>query len=210
MLDEIRNKINEIDEKILELLKERLELVEQVGKIKEKNSDNSKSFMRPEREASVINKLLKKNNSAYPKPAIINIWRNIIASSVNAEQPLSICVFCQENNQNNYWLAREYFGNVCQIKISENPEDIIKSVNEGAIRIGVLPTYGKWWQGLPEDVRIFAKLGDEKVGYGYCIAKIDLDYQSYEDCKFIYINEDGGLKELDNFEPDKNLAGCYF
>jgi chorismate mutase/prephenate dehydratase len=56
-LDELRAKIDEIDDKLLELFNERMELVHKVGELK--NTTNSPIY-RPEREQSILNRLKKK------------------------------------------------------------------------------------------------------------------------------------------------------
>ena len=59
----IRNKINSLDDKILELLDKRSVLVSGIGKFK----DTSKGVIDVEREKSVLNRLLSNSKGKYSK-----------------------------------------------------------------------------------------------------------------------------------------------
>ena len=61
-LSENRKAIDQIDQKLLDLIHERSNLVINAGKIKKKSGD--KTFYRPDREASLIKFLQKKNKSS--------------------------------------------------------------------------------------------------------------------------------------------------
>ena len=63
-LTENRKEIDQIDQKLLNLIHERSKLVINAGKIKKKSGD--KTFYRPDREASLIKTLQKKNKSSIP------------------------------------------------------------------------------------------------------------------------------------------------
>ena len=58
-LTDNRKEIDHIDQKLLDLIHERSKLVINAGKIKKKSGD--KTFYRPDREASLIKTLQKKN-----------------------------------------------------------------------------------------------------------------------------------------------------
>ena len=58
-LSKLRNEIDKIDDQLITLLKDRLEIVKQVGQHKSKNS-LSRSFIRSGREAEMVRNLSKK------------------------------------------------------------------------------------------------------------------------------------------------------
>ena len=78
-LTDLRFQIDNIDDQIINLLGERMGIVNQVGELKKNN--NEKFFIRSNREADMIKDLLKKSKSNFPKTAIINIWRKNHCSS---------------------------------------------------------------------------------------------------------------------------------
>ena len=70
-LEDNRNQIDLIDERILNLISDRSELVINAGKIKKKSGNIT--FYRPDREAKLIKNLLNKNKSSVPSNKIKNI-----------------------------------------------------------------------------------------------------------------------------------------
>ncbi len=76
-LDELRVKIDEIDNRLLELFNERMELVHKVGELK--NTTNSPIY-RPEREQSILNRLKKNNGGKLTNQAIDASSRAILGS----------------------------------------------------------------------------------------------------------------------------------
>ena len=57
---DLRNKLDNIDNKLLELINERMHIVHQVGALKAKSGG---AIYRPEREKAIIDRLEKINNS---------------------------------------------------------------------------------------------------------------------------------------------------
>ncbi len=75
-LENLREKINLIDDEILALLSNRSEIVLQIGK--HKNEDNVIDL---DREQKVLDRLLIKSKGKYPKDTIVRLWREIFQSS---------------------------------------------------------------------------------------------------------------------------------
>ena len=83
-LTENRKEIDQIDQKLLNLIHERSKLVINAGKIKKKSGD--KTFYRPDREASLIKTLQKKNKSSIPAENIKFIFKEIISACFTLEK----------------------------------------------------------------------------------------------------------------------------
>lgn len=193
MLEKFRKEIDDIDDKIIDLLLQRIDIVKQVGEWKEKNIAKNEIFIKPYRETAIVRDMIKKIKGKYPDNAIINIWRNIISASVNSEQKLSICAFVQKEDKTNYWLAREYFGNICDIEKIQDANQVVENISTGKQSIGVLSIdeKQKWWQTIPEDVKIFARIEN-----AFCIAKINLENDDGEN--FLYISDTPDGEILDS------------
>lgn len=90
-LNALRNHIDAIDSKLIELLHQRFEYVKQIGHLKVKNKA---SIYRPDREKEIIHKLLKtttnKNLFHLNKPILEAIFYEIFAISRNIETPQKI------------------------------------------------------------------------------------------------------------------------
>ncbi|MBP6322392.1 MAG: chorismate mutase, partial [Fusobacteriaceae bacterium] len=84
-LKELRDKINKIDLKILELLEERAEIVNQVGILKKKNLT---PFYIPEREIEILEKLSSMSKKMH-KESIKGIFKEIISGCRALEKSFS-------------------------------------------------------------------------------------------------------------------------
>ena len=78
----LRDNINSIDDKILDLLKKRAEVVKEIGA--HKKSKNK--VVDIEREEKVLNRLLKSAKIQYSKDSIVRIWREIFQASTKLQQ----------------------------------------------------------------------------------------------------------------------------
>ena len=76
-LEILRNQINLLDSKMLEILDERSNIVTKIGKLK----DHSKGVIDENREQAVLNRLIKLSKGKYSKDTIIRIWRELFEAS---------------------------------------------------------------------------------------------------------------------------------
>ena len=76
-LEKLREKINEVDDQIFDLLTERGNVVSEIGKHK----DAKKTVVDLDREQTILNRLLKKTSGEYSKDTIIRIWRELFQAS---------------------------------------------------------------------------------------------------------------------------------
>ncbi|MCF6247334.1 MAG: chorismate mutase, partial [Desulfobacula sp.] len=96
-LDELRQAIDAVDDKVLSLIYERAALASEVGEHK-KNQPANTPFYVPSREAAIIRRLLNKNgkdadkkhNTRIPDEAIHGIFREIIGACLALEHPMTI------------------------------------------------------------------------------------------------------------------------
>lgn len=164
-LKKLRIKIDSIDDNIINLLKERVEIVKEVGHLKAKNIGGTQNFIRSGREADMLRSLTNKIEGKLPKAAIATIWRVIISSSLAIEQDMRIKAYVESNNESCYWLAREYYGSFVDIEKISKTNDIIKQISENASYVGILPLIDNeknpWWirpDDEKNDIYIFAKV----------------------------------------------------
>ena len=75
-LAKLRNKIDLIDDKILELLKNRSKIALDIGKLKNKHSKNSNLF-RPERQIKILSRLFLNKNNLFNEQDILSFWKEI-------------------------------------------------------------------------------------------------------------------------------------
>ena len=77
-LIELRESINEIDKKLIDLLKERMDTSVKIGKYK---SENNLSILNNNREKEVIENLKKYNDNKLDNKFIERVWLQIMGYS---------------------------------------------------------------------------------------------------------------------------------
>ncbi len=75
-LEDLRKKINSIDDEILQLLSNRSKIVLKIGKHKKEQN-----VIDLDREQKILDRLIKKSNGSYSKDTIVRLWREIFQSS---------------------------------------------------------------------------------------------------------------------------------
>lgn len=165
-LTKLRTQIDAIDDKILALLEERTRVVEQVGALKSQHC-TQQSYIRPGREATMLRNLMGKIQGKFPPAAVATMWRMIISGSLQIEHPMEIAAYSTAENNDAYWLAREYFGPFMPITPQRNATQVVRDVLNGKATVGILPVpegstdTESWWLNVLDDtsgVHIFAQL----------------------------------------------------
>ena len=167
-----REQIDEIDLKILNLLKDRMEIVKNVGELKK--SYNEKFYIRANREADMIKNLVNLADNKFPKSTIINIWRKIITSANMSEQALRIAIHNPRNITDYTYLVREYYNNDVPIINYDSANSVVAELENNQAQIGIfaLPdsnddfdkkedTKENWWISLANNrigLKVFAKI----------------------------------------------------
>ena len=81
-LDVLRNNINLLDDKILDLLRQRAEIVTEIGEQKKSYTD----VVDYEREQKVLDRILQSTKTKYSKDSIVRIWREIFQASTKLQE----------------------------------------------------------------------------------------------------------------------------
>ena len=76
-LQNLRNQINKLDNKILDLIDQRSHVVTKIGKLK----DKSKGVIDQDREQAILSRLTSATAGKYSKNSIIRIWRELFEAS---------------------------------------------------------------------------------------------------------------------------------
>lgn len=134
-ISELRKGIDEIDEKILELINKRYELVKKVGEWK--NSHASAIYV-PEREKSIYKRLEKLNKGPASKEALIAIFREIMSGALALEKPLEIAYFGQEASFT-HLAALAKFGHCATYIPRSSIRDVFSDVETSRLDYGVVP-----------------------------------------------------------------------
>ena len=137
-LEEVRIKIDAVDQQLLRLLSERAELVHEVGEIKRKDG---LEIYAPEREEKLLRKLATQNaemSGRLPEKSIRAIFREIMSAALALEMPLKIA-YVGPIGSWTHQVALRKFGHSLTY-LSENGADgVFERVASGAADYGVLP-----------------------------------------------------------------------
>ena len=177
-LDGLRTEIDEIDQALQSLIIRRTKVVQAVGAYKDRviaAGGKVKVPYRPAREARIMRTLVDRHDGAFPKTALIQIWREMIAAGTRLEAPYTVAL-CRNADGIDCWeLARLNFGCLNEIVEFDTPREAFHALEEGRAAVGVFPKpeVGEtqpWWTLLSDDspVRIVSKLpfGGRPVGRG--------------------------------------------
>ncbi|MFW0777129.1 MAG: chorismate mutase [Rickettsiales bacterium] len=155
MLD-FRRRIDELDDKLIDLLIERIGIIREVGEYKSKN-DPGVCPLRAGREAEMILRITEKfKGTDFSESAAAAIWRLLIGASTTVENPLSISAYAPDGQHELYWLAREYFGPFIPASKQAHVNRVIGDVFDGKAAIGIVPQLRRsdssnWWAGLIQE-----------------------------------------------------------
>ncbi len=163
-LDEIRKKIDELDNRIHDTLMERAELVLKVGEEKRKNNIQ---IVQPAREARMIRRLLSRHNGSLPQMAVVRIWRELVGAVSLLQTGLKVAIALPDG-QTEYWdLARDYFGSCLPFQKTPTALSAIAAVRENKTTFAVVPWPEEedeqpWWTylatGTQDEMKIIVGL----------------------------------------------------
>jgi len=131
----LRNKIDILDKKIVELLNSRSEIILNIGKEKCKNG---KSVYAPERESEVLRKISLFTSGPLDKNGLKAIYREIMSSSLQLEKPLRIAYMGPEASFSNL-AALKKFGSQVGYIACPGISDVFLEVEKGLADYGVVP-----------------------------------------------------------------------
>ncbi|MCW8838911.1 MAG: prephenate dehydratase [Thiovulaceae bacterium] len=137
-LDECRIKIDELDDKLLDILNERMKVVERVGEIKH---DTGGAIYRPEREKAIIERLSaksKKDGGLLNKAAIEAMFLELFAVSRNLELPERIAYLGPEGSFT-HQAAESRFGAMSDYMSLGSIYSVFKTLEAKRAKFGVVP-----------------------------------------------------------------------
>src|SRR6185312_4896735 len=88
-LDDLRRRIDEIDDQVHDLLMQRTRIVEAVAAAKKGNSIPA---LRPGREAVILRRLAGRHNGPFPRSALVRMWREMLAATVGMQTKFAVAV----------------------------------------------------------------------------------------------------------------------
>jgi len=134
-LKKLREQIDSIDNRILDLLNQRAEVVIGVGKAKEVNDG---SFYVPSREKAIYERLTAHNQGPFPNDAVVKVFREIISASLNMELPMQVA-FLGPQSTFTHMAAMQQFGLSAQLVPLKSIPSVFEEVERDRAHYGVVP-----------------------------------------------------------------------
>jgi len=136
-LDELRNQIDQIDSRLVELLNERARVVVEVGKVKSESETDTEIYA-PHREKAVLDKIIAANNGPLPNKTLVAIWRELMSGSFFLERPLRIAFLGPEGSFS-HSAALLKFGQSVEYEAVTDIRTIFDEVSKGHSDFGIVP-----------------------------------------------------------------------
>jgi chorismate mutase/prephenate dehydratase len=133
--DILRDKINETDEKILDLLNSRAKLSIEVGNIKAGYGTN---IFKPFREKELLKSLAENNPGPLPAEHLMSIYTEILSSSRRLQRPQSVAYLGPEGTFS-YLAGVEFLGKSSEYVPMNSLRDVFAAVAESQTHLGVIP-----------------------------------------------------------------------
>ncbi|MBB5217110.1 prephenate dehydratase [Parapusillimonas granuli] len=133
----LRQRIDTLDEQILELLNQRAATAQEVGKIKQE-FDEDGPVLKPEREAMVIRRLQQLNKGPFTPEAIDAVWAQIISTCRGLESVLTVAYLGPQGSFSEQ-AALEHFGHAIKRLRCSSFDEVFRAVEAGQANVGVVP-----------------------------------------------------------------------
>ncbi len=133
----IRARIDELDERLLELISARARCAQEVAGIKQGQADPA-GFYRPEREAQILRRIQERNPGPLSGEEIARLFREIMSACLALEQPLTIGYLGPAGTFTEA-AALKHFGHSVRTLPLAAIDEVFREVESGNAHYGVVP-----------------------------------------------------------------------
>ena len=176
-LDELRVKIDETDQKLIELINQRAKYVVDVGTIK--RADGIPIYA-PHREAEVLAKVQGYNKGPISNQTIEAVYRELMSGSFALEQPLRIGYLGPVGTFSHY-AAMRHFGSSVAFENLRAIEGVFQEVARGHVDYGLVPIENSTGGGITETLDAFLSYHHQLNIYGE--VQLNVHFSLLANCK---------------------------
>ncbi len=152
-LEPLRQRIDELDRQIVELLNQRAEVVVQVGRIK--NAGGAPIYA-PDREKAILQKIRKINRGPLPEKTLLAIWREMMSGSFALEKPLRIA-YLGPDGSFSHLAAVGKFGASVEYETVNDIRGVFEEVAREHVDFGVVPIENSVGGGIIDTLDAFVE-----------------------------------------------------
>jgi chorismate mutase / prephenate dehydratase len=136
-LQDIRARIDAIDEQVQALIAERAACAQAVARVKREHGEEN-DFYRAEREAEVLRRIAERHAGPLPREEVLRIFREIMSACLALEQPLKIAFLGPEGTFTQT-AALKHFGHSVHTLPLAAIDEVFREVEAGSAHYGVVP-----------------------------------------------------------------------
>lgn len=136
-LAKLRQRIDSIDDSLVELISERANCAAEVAKVK-KDTQGETVFYRPEREAQVLRRIMEKNPGPLGDEEMARLFREVMSACLALEEPTKVAYLGPEGTFTQA-AALKHFGHSSVTQPQSTIEQVFREVEAGACHYGVVP-----------------------------------------------------------------------
>jgi chorismate mutase/prephenate dehydratase len=136
-LAEIRQRINEIDERLQSLINERAEYAQKVG-VAKGDLAQAVDYYRPEREAEILRKIKDRNDGPLRDEEMLRLFREIMSACLAQQEPLKVGYLGPEGTFTQTAVYK-HFGHSVRALPFHTIDEVFQEVESGAADFGVVP-----------------------------------------------------------------------
>lgn len=149
-LDELRRRIDQLDEAMHDALIHRAEIVAAIGRLKKADATPP---LRPGREAQILRRLVAQHRGPFPRPILVRLWRELLSGTIAMQAELQIAVFASASASGLWDLARDHYGSHTAMTSFRSAGEVVGAVSKGRATLGILPLPEQgeaesWWRLL--------------------------------------------------------------
>jgi len=135
-LEPLRKQIDALDQRLVELLNERSQVVVEVGKVKQ--AGEGVPIYAPDREQRVLAQVRRYNRGPLPDACLEAIWRELMSGSFALERPLRIG-YLGPKASFSHLAARRQFGASVEYDTLTSIPAVFEETERGHIDLGMVP-----------------------------------------------------------------------
>ena len=138
-LTQLRQRIDRLDEEILQRLNERARCAVQVADVKKLESEDvNPVYYRPEREAQVLRRMADLNEGPLSNEKITQVYRQIMSACLALEEPLEVAYLGPEGTFTQLAALKQFGNSVIGLPMA-TVDDVFREVASENCHYGVVP-----------------------------------------------------------------------
>ena len=150
-IDSLRERIDGLDEKIVEVVNQRARLARSIGRVKAGSND---TVYKPHREHAVYEHVSSSNRGPLSDEAVKAIFREVMSGCIALEKPVRVAYLGPEGTFT-HWASRSHFGDSVAYSPVTSLEEVFDEVQRERADYGVVPVENSTEGGIRETLALF-------------------------------------------------------